>query len=367
MSEMPGTFVAKVSSGDSRTDARESFSFIHGRWLVHNRRLKDALSKPEEWVEFDASLVCVPVLNGLGNVDEMRCGDGRLIGSALRTYDIASGSWSDYWIAAHDGVLTEPLRGVFDNGIGEFQGTDICRGKRVLVRYVWTDLASRPRWEQAYSADEGKTWQINWIMTYERLPEPGLLPWPTDWTLPARNLHAVRSRSDGVTVAAQHPSADENFSFLYGRWRVHNRKLVEPLSGRDAWREFEASSSSVPLLNGMANLDEMREADGTLMGIALRTFDLRRRTWSIYWVAGRDGLLQPPVQGRFDGNVGTFTGPDSYNGRSILVRYTWHRDSRDRLRWEQAFARDNGRAWETNWFMRFERADDQAVLPWDFA
>ncbi len=162
-----------------------------------------------------------------------------------------------------------------------------------------------------------------------------------------------------------HPNAAEDFSFLYGRWQVHNRKLVEPLSGRDVWREFEASSVCLPLLDGMSTIDEMREADGTLMGIALRSFDLARRKWSIYWVAGRDGLLQPPVVGGFEGNVGTFTGPDTLNGKRIVVRYIWYRDSPEAARWEQAFSNDDGHTWETNWYMAFKRVSPHATLPWN--
>jgi len=90
------TSVAKV--------AREDFSFIYGRWLVHNRRLKESLTDREDWTEFDANLVCVPVMNGLGNVDEMRQLDGTPMGSALRTYDIARHVWSDYWVTAREGV-----------------------------------------------------------------------------------------------------------------------------------------------------------------------------------------------------------------------------------------------------------------------
>ena len=162
-------------------DSREGFSFMEGRWRVHNRRLKESLTEREDWTEFEANLVCVSVLSGLVNIDEMRQADGTPMGSAVRVFDTTKRTWSDYWIRASDGVLTDPVIGKFAKGRGEFVGPDTYKGKKVLVRYVWTDLASKPRWEQAISADGGKTWQVNWIMVYERLPEPGILPWPTDW------------------------------------------------------------------------------------------------------------------------------------------------------------------------------------------
>jgi hypothetical protein len=175
--------VSRGPAAAGATDGRADFSFMHGRWRVHNRRLKESLVEREEWNEFDANLVCVPILNGLGNVDELRQLDGTPMGSAFRVFDVAKRIWSDYWVTARDGVLTEPLTGKFVNGRGEFVGPDTYRGKKVLVRYVWTDLSGKPRWEQSISADGGATWQINWVMVYERLSEPGVLPWPTDWRL----------------------------------------------------------------------------------------------------------------------------------------------------------------------------------------
>ena len=34
-------------------------------------------------------------------------------------------------------------------------------------------------------------------------------------------------------------------------------------------------------------------------------------------------MIQPPVAGKFEGNVGTFEGHDTFNSIPILVRYTW--------------------------------------------
>ena len=56
----------------------------------------------------------------------------------------------------------------------------------------------------------------------------------------------------------------------------------------------------------------------------VRVFDPATRLWAIYWADSRfPGPLDPPVVGSFDGDVGTFEGPDTFAGRPVLVRYTW--------------------------------------------
>jgi hypothetical protein len=35
------------------------------------------------------------------------------------------------------------------------------------VRFVWSQIYTpEPRWEQAFSADGGQTWETNWIMEF---------------------------------------------------------------------------------------------------------------------------------------------------------------------------------------------------------
>jgi hypothetical protein len=58
-----------------------------------------------------------------------------------------------------------------------------------------------------------------------------------------------------VTKPAPHePSHD--FDFLFGRWKVHNRRLKERLAGSSEWEEFDALQECRPILGGMGNQDE---------------------------------------------------------------------------------------------------------------
>ena len=42
-------------------------------------------------------------------------------------------------------------------------------GRPITVRFIWSAItASSARWEQAFSADGGATWESNWVMEFAR-------------------------------------------------------------------------------------------------------------------------------------------------------------------------------------------------------
>jgi hypothetical protein len=149
-----------------------------------------------------------------------------------------------------------------------------------------------------------------------------------------------------------------DFDFWFGRWHVRNRRLRERLAGCGEWVEFDATSTARPLLDGIGNEDEFRtDHDGGFIGMSFRFYDEATGRWSIYWADSRRcGVLDPPVFGRFAGDVGVFEGEDTFAGRPILVRFTWSGVTTPAPRWEQAFSADAGATWETNWTMEFTRA-----------
>jgi hypothetical protein len=151
------------------------------------------------------------------------------------------------------------------------------------------------------------------------------------------------------------PSEAESFSFLDGHWQVSHRKLKEVLVGCEEWTVFTGTARFSSLLDGLVSVEELRDANGAPFGGAVRCFDRTRRVWSDRWVSARDGILQDAVEGRMEGDVGTFTSHDTINGQAILARGVWRRVSADVLTWEQACSKDDGATWELNWQMRFER------------
>lgn len=173
------------------------------------------------------------------------------------------------------------------------------------------------------------------LVSGEQLIYPGASPMPD-----------MQSGSDGR----------HDFDFYHGRWTVQNERLKKRLVGCREWENFRATQECRPILGGIGNIDDFVTdwGDG-FQGMTLRLFDPQTRQWRIYWANNRNGVLEPPVVGRFENGVGTFHGHDLHQGQPVSVRFLWHDITADSAHWEQAFSTDGGRQWETNWHMRMTR------------
>ncbi|MEP6495419.1 MAG: hypothetical protein ABJF01_22220 [bacterium] len=152
-------------------DGKHDFDFLHGSWLVHNRRMRRPLSGSSDWYEFDGTVVERPVWDGQANLEEYEAEapSGRVRGLALRLYNPHARQWSIHWSGSATGTLDSPMIGEFRDGRGEFYGQDAFEGRTILLRFVWTSSGSAAcRWEQAFSDDGGQTWETNWIMEFTR-------------------------------------------------------------------------------------------------------------------------------------------------------------------------------------------------------
>jgi hypothetical protein len=146
-----------------------------------------------------------------------------------------------------------------------------------------------------------------------------------------------------------------DFDFFAGTWRSTQRRLKARNVGSADWDEFPAHLVCRQYLGGTANTDEVAFPTKGWSGMTVRTFDVAKRQWSIYWINGKKGILElPPVVGGFIGDRGEFYGEDTDDGRPIKVRFVWTRLGPDRAHWEQAFSYD-GKSWETNWVNEFDR------------
>lgn len=158
------------------------------------------------------------------------------------------------------------------------------------------------------------------------------------------------------------PRGLHDFDFLIGEWTIRSRRLAARLAGSTEWHEHEGRAVMHPLLDGLVNVDEVRFPGQDFSGSSVRVLNRATGEWSIYWISARDGILQPPVTGRFEAGVGIFQGDDVHDGRPIRVRYIWSHVTERGARWQQAFSTDDGRTWETNWVMDLSRVG-QAPTP----
>lgn len=147
----------------------EDFDFLIGNWRVRHRLLKQRLSNGRDSIEFDGTCVTRKILGGRGNLDEhfLDLPGDAYSAVAFRTFDLATQRWSIWWIDGRSpSELDPPLVGRFENGVGTFYANHLFQGERIRVRFLWTDLETHPHWEQAFSADNGQTWEVNWTMRF---------------------------------------------------------------------------------------------------------------------------------------------------------------------------------------------------------
>jgi hypothetical protein len=132
------------------------------------------LTGSTQWVEFDGKSVCRPIWNGLSQIDEVDLDGpgGRIQGLTLRLYNPEAHQWSLNWANAKTATLGVPTVGSFDakNGRGEFYDQEVINGRMIFVRYVWSDITpNSAHFEQSFSDDGGKTWEVNWITDQVRI------------------------------------------------------------------------------------------------------------------------------------------------------------------------------------------------------
>ena len=116
--------------------AARDVDYLRGSWQIHHRKLRHR-----------------HVLRGC-------------LASFLRPW---RGAWKIYWVDSDTGSLCPPVVGGFDGAIGTFFGNDQQESVPLRVRVRWNRAdPDVPVWEQAFSADDGATWELNWVMEFRR-------------------------------------------------------------------------------------------------------------------------------------------------------------------------------------------------------
>src|SRR5688572_9468594 len=168
------------------------------------------------------------------------------------------------------------------------------------------------------------------------------------------NMYSI-SPDKKLAITASKNSSKQDFDFLVGGWKIRNRKLKEPLAGRDEWDEFDATQNCRPILQGLGDLDIFfAEFDGKpFEGFTLRLFDPQTRLWTIYWADSKAAKLDGGKVGSFDGDIGEFFARDVIASMNIIVKFHWDKRNPEAPIWSAAFSVDEGKTWEWNWYAYF--------------
>jgi hypothetical protein len=153
----------------SPTSSSKDFDYLVGKWTMKNKHLNARLAGCKEYTEFETTVEDHAGLEGNGNFDIVRRQqkDGKIYeGRTIRTFDPETKLWRLYWVDSYGGAIDPPVVGSFNNGVGLFFGKDYQVGRPVIVVFRWDKTnPDQPVWSQAFSDDNGKTWEWNYTNT----------------------------------------------------------------------------------------------------------------------------------------------------------------------------------------------------------
>jgi hypothetical protein len=346
----------RTAAQPTERDGQHDFDFEMGAWKIHLKRRLHPLTGSTAWVEFDGTDVDRKIWDGRANLDEFETdspSSGHIEGLTLRLYNPQTHQWSLYWANSKGGPIYPPQVGEFKNGRGEFYGQDTLDGKLIFIRFVWTNTnTNTPHFEQSFSDDGGKTWEVNWITDQTRVPEDSVQA-PTP-----QNSNPVKTGTQPTARDGQH-----DFDFYFGSWKQHLKRLLHPLTGSTTWAEFDGTIVVRKVWDGRANLNEFEGEgpSGHIEGLTLRLYNPQTRQWSLYWANSKAGVLNlPPTVGEFKDGRGEFFCQDTLEDRFILVRYIWSDITPNSAHFEQSYSDDGGKTWEANWISTATRMQSES-------
>ena len=162
----------RISTSDERAysafsdDKHRQFDFWIGSWDVNLRTLQRDLSFRDS---IAAKANIYSILNGKAILEFW---DSELIkGYSVRYFDTDEDEWRLWLNWPSDGDSTmSTLTGEFRHGRGEFSGGFTTRnGRKITQHYSFGDITPYSlRWDDLFSGDNGKTWQMNWRMEFSR-------------------------------------------------------------------------------------------------------------------------------------------------------------------------------------------------------
>ncbi len=152
-------------------DGRHDFDWDFGTWKTHQKRLLHPLTGSTTWVEYDGTDVVSKIWDGANSgMIEADGPAGHLEIFAVRLYNPDTHEWSINFTNPAVGAFGVPTIGGFKDGRGEFYDQELYHGRTILIRFTASEItADTCRFDQAFSADGGKTWEVNFIVTETRI------------------------------------------------------------------------------------------------------------------------------------------------------------------------------------------------------
>jgi hypothetical protein len=138
---------------------------------VELKRLTNPLSGNSKWIDWKGTGEVAPVWNGHASIAEFELdgATGHLQGVGLRLYNTEAKQWTISWANSRDGVMGVPIVGEFKNGRGDFMDVEEFNGRQIFVCNEFSKITPDSCYfEQAFSGDNGRTWEANWLMTFKR-------------------------------------------------------------------------------------------------------------------------------------------------------------------------------------------------------
>jgi hypothetical protein len=302
-------------------DGQHDFDFNFGTWHEHIARLQHPLTHSTQWLTYDGNVTVRKVWGGRASTSETVAGGPTPIELLhVRTYNPASHQWAINGTSSSDGTLGSPMYGAFADGVGRFYDREVVNGRTVTVRWIFSKItADAYHFEQAFSDDGGTTWEANFI------------------------AQATRTSAGAVSEGSRSvANASHDFDFSYGTWATHIRSLRQStwvdLAGTVTWRK---------IWNGKAFLEEITAGSGktAFTGLTLFLYDPQSHQWSQTYADSSDGAFNTSYIGGFRKGRGELIGPDTYNGKAVLMRDAWSQITPNAHHFEIAYSLDGGTTW----------------------
>lgn len=154
-------------------DGQHDFDFELGKWKLHLKKLDKPLTGSKKWIEFDGTSVTMPLWNGKSQVEQFEVdapGGNHIEGMTVRLYSPTSHQWSLYWANQKNGRFDVPTVGEMRGDHGEYYDQEMLDGRMIFVRFIWSKITPKTaHFEQSFSDDGGKTWELNWITDQTRV------------------------------------------------------------------------------------------------------------------------------------------------------------------------------------------------------